>query len=213
MARAGTPQRLSTYDADRRDPVPEHRLAQHPMRARRRPGPPGAEARPQPEQDLEDASRVLELIENGTLPKDGPPALAIPCDANGKPRRRLTPEDEVELGYRIQTWGDLEARNALVLANLGLVHLVANQMRRNGIRYDDLVQEGTLGLLRATETFEPHRGIRFSTREDPALPAAPRSRRHAVHRRRRDGDPAGWPSSSSSRSRGVPRRAHRRLRR
>jgi len=106
---------------------------------------------------------VLELIEGGVLPRSGAPPLPVAVDALGKPRRRLTAEDEKALAERIQTWGDVDARNALVLANLGLVHLVANQMRRNGIRYEDLVQEGTLGLLRATETFEPHRNVRFST--------------------------------------------------
>jgi RNA polymerase sigma factor (sigma-70 family) len=114
-------------------------LNQHPLRARRRPGPPGQDVVPRADQDLDDAHRVLELIDGGVLPRSGP------------------------LAERIQTWGDVDARNALVLANLGLVHLVANQMRRNGIRYEDLVQEGTLGLLRATETFEPHRNVRFST--------------------------------------------------
>src|SRR5687768_10302467 len=138
-------------------------LSQHPLRARRRPGPPGADAKPRPDQDLEDAIRVLELIESGVLPAQPPPALPVPVDAAGKPRRRLTAEDERALAERIQTWGDVDARNALVLANLGLVHLVANQMRRTGVRYEDLVQEGTLGLLRATETFEPDRNVRFST--------------------------------------------------
>ncbi len=141
----------------------QKQYAQHPLRARRRPGPPGAEAAPAIEGDLEDAARVLELIDDGVLPAEGPPALPVAVDARGKPKRRLTAEDEAALAYRIQTWGDVDARNALVLANLGLVHLVANQMRRSGIRYEDLVQEGTLGLLRATETFEPDRGIRFST--------------------------------------------------
>lgn len=136
----------------------------HPLRARRRPGPPGADVRPQAEQDLEDAAKVLEMVETGALQKhvDSPP-LPIPCDASGRPIRRLTVEDERELAFRIQTFGDIDARNTLVLANLGLVHLVANQMRRPHVRYDDLVQEGTLGLLRATETFEPDRGVRFST--------------------------------------------------
>jgi RNA polymerase sigma factor (sigma-70 family) len=143
--------------------APSGQRSQHPLRARRRPGPPGADAAPAIESELEDAARVLDLVEQGVLPADGPPPLPIPVDAHGKPRRRLTPEDEAVLGYRIQTWGDIDARNALVLANLGLVHLVANQMRRSGIRYEDLVQEGTLGLLRATETFEPDRGVRFST--------------------------------------------------
>lgn len=138
-------------------------LTQHPLRARRRPGPPGADAKPRPDQDLEDAIRVLELIDKGVLPANAPPELPVPVTAAGKPRRRLTAEDERALAERIQTWGDVDARNALVLANLGLVHLVANQMRRAGVRYEDLVQEGTLGLLRATETFEPDRNVRFST--------------------------------------------------
>ncbi len=138
-------------------------LNQHPLRARRRPGPPGQDVVPQADQDLDDAHRVLELIDDGVLPRTAPPPLPVPVDALGKPRRRLTAEDEQALAQRIQTWGDVDARNALVLANLGLVHLVANQMRRKDIRYEDLVQEGTLGLLRATETFEPHRNVRFST--------------------------------------------------
>lgn len=138
-------------------------MSQHPLRVRRRPGPPGQDAAPAIESELEDAARVLDLVEQGVLPSDGPPPLPVAVDAMGRPRRRLTAEDEQALAWRIQTWGDIDARNALVLANLGLVHLVANQMRRSGIRYEDMVQEGTLGILRATETFEPDRGIRFST--------------------------------------------------
>jgi RNA polymerase sigma factor (sigma-70 family) len=142
----------------------ERLYSSHPLRARRRPGPPGSEVRPQGEQDLEMAQKVLDLVEEGVLSKGlEPEPLPVPCDGTGRPQRRLTAEDEKHLAFRIQTYGDLEARNALVLANLGLVHLVANQMRRPNIRYDDLVQEGTLGLLRATETFEPDRGVRFST--------------------------------------------------
>jgi len=139
-------------------------FALHPLRAKRRPGPKSADTPPTAEQDLEQASRLLALIEVGQLDKgvnDDP--LPVPVDASGKPLRRLTPEDESALAERIQRTGDVDARNAFVLANLGLVHLLANQMRRNGIRYDDLVQEGTLGLLRATETFDPTRGVRFST--------------------------------------------------
>lgn len=143
---------------------PTKMYSSHPLRARRRPGPPGADVRPQGEQDLEDAAKVLEMIETGELPKHVESApLPVPCDATGRPMRRLTADDERDLAFRIQTFGDIDARNTLVLANLGLVHLVANQMRRPHVRYDDLVQEGTLGLLRATETFEPDRGVRFST--------------------------------------------------
>lgn len=143
---------------------PVQMYSSHPLRARRRPGPPGSDVRPAGEQDLEDAARVLDLVDCGALAKHVETApLPVPCDASGRPLRRLTAEDERELAFRIQTFGDIDARNTLVLANLGLVHLVSNQMRRPHVRYDDLVQEGTLGLLRATETFEPDRGVRFST--------------------------------------------------
>ena len=136
----------------------------HPLRKKRRPGPAGQDARPQAEMDLEGAAEILAAIESGVLPKgpiDSP--VGIPCDASGRPLKRLTVEDEQSLAFRIQTFGDVDARNTLVLANIGLVHMVANQMRRPHLRYDDLVQEGMLGLLRATETFEPERGVRFST--------------------------------------------------
>jgi RNA polymerase sigma factor (sigma-70 family) len=141
----------------------QNRYSQSPLRAKRRPGPPGADAVQGPEAALEDAARILELVEDGTLTQATLPPLNIPLNKMGKPTRKLTAEEESELGYRIQTWGDVDARNILVMANLGLVHLVANQLRRPGYRHEDLVQEGTLGLLRATETFEPDRGIRFST--------------------------------------------------
>jgi len=139
-------------------------IVMHPLRAKRKPGPKGMDEPDEAEQDLMRASQVLQLIEDGKLEKGMElQPLDIPTDATGRPTRRLTVEDERELAFRLQTFGDIEARNVLVLANLGLVHLLSNQMRRPHVRYDDLVQEGTLGLLRATETFDPERGVRFST--------------------------------------------------
>lgn len=141
----------------------EQMFSSHPLRERRRPGPPGADARLKVEDDLEDAQKILDMVEEGALPRGYVQPLPLAVDATGRPLRRLTAEDERNLAFRIQTFGDVDSRNALVLANIGLVHLVANQMRRPHLRYEDLVQEGTLGLLRATETFEPDRGVRFST--------------------------------------------------
>jgi RNA polymerase sigma factor (sigma-70 family) len=57
----------------------------------------------------------------------------------------------------------VEERNALVLRHQGLVHMIAQKFKFYGVAYDDLVQEGMLGLLRATELFDPTRGIKFST--------------------------------------------------
>ena len=164
---------VSVPDTHRKEPL-ENRgnrgapggqiFSMHPLKAERKPGPRGQGSPLEAEEDLMRASRVLDMVDRGELRTDNPgEQLPIPVDASGRPRRRLTPEDERELARRVQTFGDIDARNAMVMANLGLVHLVANQMRRPDLRYDDLVQEGTLGLLRATETFDPTRGVRFST--------------------------------------------------
>ncbi|MBL92490.1 MAG: hypothetical protein CMH56_11860 [Myxococcales bacterium] len=136
------------------------------LRAERRPGPSGSDELDPGDKTLSDAARVLRLIASGALrndDEDRKDADHIPRDLHGKPLRRLTSEDEAALAHNIQHHGDLDARNTLILANIGLVHLIANQLRRPYIRYEDLVQEGILGLMRATETFEPSRNIRFST--------------------------------------------------
>jgi len=59
--------------------------------------------------------------------------------------------------------GDARAAQTLVRHNLSLVMLVARRQQRGGLRLDDLVQEGNLGLLRAAEKFDPQAGTRFST--------------------------------------------------
>jgi RNA polymerase sigma factor (sigma-70 family) len=134
------------------------------LRAQRRPGPSGIHDLGLGDKTLNDAARVLKLIASGALKSEkSEEPYPIPKDIHGKPLKRLTSEDEAQLSYRIQHHGDIDARNTLILANLGLVHLIANQLRRPYIRYEDLVQEGILGLMRATETFEADRNIRFST--------------------------------------------------
>ncbi len=55
------------------------------------------------------------------------------------------------------------ARAAFVAANHGLVRTVAARYQQRGLPLDDLVQEGTVGLLRAVDLFDPGRGARFST--------------------------------------------------
>ena len=57
----------------------------------------------------------------------------------------------------------LEQRNALIMHNLRLVYAIAGRHRGKGLAFSDLVQEGTLGLLRAAEKFQATRGYRFST--------------------------------------------------
>lgn len=133
------------------------------VRQRQRPGPPGADALIAPDQDLEDAARILNLVEQGLIETALPPRDTSRDRIHLTGRERLSAEDEAELALRVQKYSDIDARNCLVMSNIGLVHLVANQFCRPPVRYEDLVQEGTMGLIRATETFEPNRGVRFST--------------------------------------------------
>jgi RNA polymerase sigma factor (sigma-70 family) len=133
------------------------------IRQRQRPGPPGSDALLPPDQDLQDAALILKLVECGKIETNIPPRNTSRDHIHLSGRERLSAEDEAELAFRVQKYSDIDARNCLVMSNIGLVHLVANQFCRPPIKYEDLVQEGTLGLIRATETFEPNRGVRFST--------------------------------------------------
>jgi RNA polymerase primary sigma factor len=74
----------------------------------------------------------------------------------------LSRSDEVMLARGIAR-GDGRAKQRLVESNLGLVHAVARTFYASGVPLDDLVQEGTIGLTRAAELFDPDRGVKFST--------------------------------------------------
>lgn len=74
----------------------------------------------------------------------------------------LTPLEELELGRRART-GDSEAQARLVECNLRLVIKVAKRFYGRGLDFEDLVQEGNLGLIRAAQLFDPDKGARFST--------------------------------------------------
>lgn len=76
--------------------------------------------------------------------------------------RLLSAAEEVELATRIEQ-GDLKAKEKLIESNLGLVHAVARTYRSGSVPFCDLVQEGTVGLVRAAERFDHRRGLKFST--------------------------------------------------
>lgn len=78
------------------------------------------------------------------------------------PQALLTADQEVALAQRVEA-GDMEAHKELVLANLRLVASVARKYSGNGVALSDLIQEGTLGLLRAVEKFDWRKGHKFST--------------------------------------------------
>ena len=64
---------------------------------------------------------------------------------------------------------DITERNRLVSENMGLVHACANRFRGRGVDYEDLVQSGCIGLLKAAEGFDESRGFMFSTYAVPAI--------------------------------------------
>jgi RNA polymerase primary sigma factor len=76
--------------------------------------------------------------------------------------RLLTAQEEVDLARRIER-GDLDAKQKMVESNLRLVVSIAKNYRNQGLPFLDLIQEGTLGLVRAAEKFDYRKGFKFST--------------------------------------------------
>ena len=74
----------------------------------------------------------------------------------------LTAAQEVSLAKRVER-GDLVAKELMIKSNLRLVISIAKNYRNQGLPFLDLIQEGTLGLIRAVEKFDWRRGFKFST--------------------------------------------------
>jgi len=74
----------------------------------------------------------------------------------------LTAAQEVALAKRIES-GDMAAKTRMIQSNLRLVVSIAKNYRNQGLPFLDLIQEGTLGLIRAVEKFDWRRGYKFST--------------------------------------------------
>lgn len=74
----------------------------------------------------------------------------------------LTPEEEREIGRRIQA-GDKEALQRLVESNLRFVVSFSKKYRGWGLSFQDLINEGNIGLMEAAKRFDPNKGVKFIT--------------------------------------------------
>jgi RNA polymerase primary sigma factor len=117
--------------------------------------------------------RGIDIVEEEKAPEKAPEPLPPPVyetttdalqlflrEAGRHPL--LTAAQEVELAKRIER-GDMQAKQRMIQSNLRLVVSIAKNYRNQGLPFLDLIQEGTLGLIRAVEKFDWRRGFKFST--------------------------------------------------
>ncbi len=117
--------------------------------------------------------RGIELAEGPPAEEQAPPPQPAPAQESTTDALQLflreagrhallTAPQEVELAKRIEK-GDMVAKQQMIQANLRLVVSIAKNYRNQGLPFLDLIQEGTLGLIRAVEKFDWRRGFKFST--------------------------------------------------
>jgi len=75
----------------------------------------------------------------------------------------LSPEQEYELAIELYENGNLSAAKKLVLAHMRFVAFIAHGYKGYGLEHADLIQEGTIGLMKAVKRFNPHRKVRLSS--------------------------------------------------
>jgi RNA polymerase primary sigma factor len=113
------------------------------------------------EEDVEEETGEPDLDLEAAVPEISTDSLQLFLKDIGKVPL-LTAAQEVELAKRIER-GDHTAKQEMIAANLRLVVSIAKNYRNQGLPFLDLIQEGTIGLVRAAEKFDHRRGFKFST--------------------------------------------------
>lgn len=121
----------------------------------------GEAERPKIWEDGEMLTTVYTGVPSQEQERETPELLAGYLDRIGK-RKLLTRREEIALSRRVRQ-GDERARKELIERNLKLVVSVAKKYRGMGLPFEDLIQEGNIGLMRAVEKYDPDRGFRLST--------------------------------------------------
>jgi len=103
-----------------------------------------------------------ELLSNETETPPPPPDAGLPPWQYKADGPLLSVEEEIDLTQRSRT-GDDRARERMIEANLRLVVSIARHYNCRGMSFEDVVQEGILGLMAAVQKFDPTKGFRFST--------------------------------------------------
>ena len=98
-------------------------------------------------------------------------AAAAVRDLPATPKGKLAWDKERtrELFRLYKEEGDEDARDELIMSHLNLVRFLSAKFKNRGEPLDDLVQVGTIGLIKAIDRFDPERGLEFTTYATPTI--------------------------------------------